>query len=61
MRYTEFRVSKLNIWFLIHICLNIFAVIIIILAFIIILAEHDWKWVTVESGMKIFYLYIRNK
>ena len=51
MRYTEFRVSKLNIWFLVHLCLNILAVIVIILAFIIILAEHNWKWVALESGI----------
>lgn len=53
MRYTEFRVSKLNIWFLVHLCLNILAVIVIILAFIIILAEHNWKWLAIESGMII--------
>jgi hypothetical protein len=54
MRYTEFSVSKLNIWFLVHLCLNIFAVIVIIVAFIIILAEHNWKWVALESGMNLF-------
>lgn len=50
MKYTNFQLCGCDVWFIVHVSLNLFVVGVLILAFLIILSEQNWQWVTSESG-----------
>jgi hypothetical protein len=49
-KFTQFSTYGTNAWLITHVSLNVFTVIVVIIAFLVILAEHDWKWLTANHG-----------